>query len=251
VGAFCARERLVSDRDDEEKDPMNEIMSRLKTETREEHKATERTEIGRAMFQGTMTLAEYKAQLTFYVALHAALEGRAKVLERAAKVACGPSKSARVQRDLAQLAAVDAPISPALALATERTCRHVDLASDAELLGMIYVLEGSAMGAAILYPRLKEALALPDEALSYYRGSGVAALDEWRAFGARMAEALLGVGEQEQALSGARAMFHHIRAVFEAIHPSTVATSTAATSPVATSTAAAAPPVAAAATDRA
>jgi heme oxygenase len=203
---------------------MSEIMSRLKTETREAHTATERTELARAMLHGTMSLAEYKAQLGFYLAVHTAIEARHASIERVAQVAGGRSKAARIRRDLEALPAVTAGDASALDLATARACAHARAASEAELLGMMYVLEGSSLGAAILYPRLKEALALPDEALGYYRGSGAATLDEWRAFGARMNATLESDDEQTEALAGARAMFVHIRAAFEAMRaPAVVA----------------------------
>jgi heme oxygenase len=199
---------------------MVEIMPRLKSETRDEHTATERTALARAMLQGTMTRAEYKAQLGAYRLVHEAIDRRLASSPFAAAIA-GPSpKTARLAGDLGNLASVEETRGRGVEGATRSLVALIDGALPAALLGIVYVMEGSSLGAAILYPRLKDALGLPAEALTYYCGDGSATLDRWRAFGARMNAALVEPDDQERALAAARATFVGLRRLFEAIAPS-------------------------------
>ena len=200
---------------------MTEIMMRLKAETRTEHQATEGTALAVAMFRGTLSRAEYEAQLAGYLAMHLALEEAVARSPRLSAVVTGASKSARLRSDLRALgAALTREASPSTARAVDGFSTRVSSSGAPELLGTIYVFEGSALGAAILFPRLQASLGLADDALSYYRGDGAATMDRWRRFGERMNLALPDPGEQERALAAARATFVDIRALFESIRRS-------------------------------
>ena len=204
---------------------MSEIMPRLKAETRPEHTATERTELARAMLHGTMTVEQYRAQLAAYRVIHGALEQRlGSSADGRARAVWHPDqgKVAALDRDLAALGDTGAVESRVHDVAANAAA-WISSLEGSGLLGVIYVLEGSSLGAAILYPRLKEGLGLGEDALSYYRGYGMETMDRWRGFGARMNAAFAEADvESEAVLAAARRMFVVIRDLFDAIvHPQT------------------------------
>ena len=198
---------------------MVDIMPRLKSETREEHTATERTELARAMLHGTMSRAEYKAQLLAYRSIHEAIDRGLARSSVASAIAGESSKAGRLAADLDALAGLAYVRGPSVEEATRSLVLLIDGADAAALLGIVYVMEGSSLGAAILYPRIEAALELPPEAMSYYRGDGSVTLDRWKAFGARMNVGLALPEQQARALAAARLTFAHIRRLFEAIRP--------------------------------
>jgi heme oxygenase len=198
---------------------MVDVMPRLKAETRPEHLATERTELAQAILYGRLTVPEYKAQLLAFHDVHEAIDRAVARTARTREVAGPSARTPRLASDIEALASVADLRGPAFEEASASLVAHVDGADEAQLLGIVYVMEGSTLGAAILYPRIKEHLALPDEAMSYYCGDGSASLDRWRAFGARMNASLLDAGEQDRAVEAARATFVALRLLFDAIRP--------------------------------
>lgn len=197
-------------------------MDRLREETRDEHEATEATDLARAMYDGTMSVPAYKAQLRAYHQLHHALE---RSLDAAAKgspevravVVHAGKKTSPLSMDLDRLADVIALDSRELRAAVAATVRFVTSVDAAVLLGALYVLEGSAMGAIALTPRLQAGLKLPDDALAYYRGHGSKTRERWTTFSALMDAALPDAGAQDRAVGAARKTFADLRAIFDTI----------------------------------
>jgi heme oxygenase len=192
-------------------------MARLRNETREEHVATEETALARAMLQGTLTLAEYESQLFAYHLVHEAIDRSLARSAFARSIAGASVKASRIAADLAALGArADVGGCEGAARALVALAQEADPAG---LLGIVYVMEGSSLGAVVLCRRIKETLALPPEALTYYSGDGSATLERWAAFGARMNAGLVDDADQERALTAARATFVAIRRLFDAIRP--------------------------------
>lgn len=205
------------------------VMARLRTETRELHTATERTELAQAMIRGSFTRPQYVTQLAAYRRIHQALEASlAASSDGAVRGAYRSSmdKVALLDADLGYLADVPVLRSPALEEALSAILAHATVApstgpeaelSAARLLGMLYVLEGSSLGAAFLLPRLKAGLGLEDEGIRYYAGYGPRTGAEWAAFSARMNESLVAPAAKDAAVDAARDLFRHIGVLFEAI----------------------------------
>lgn len=201
---------------------MTGAMERLRAETREEHEATEATELSRAMLAGTVSREAYKAQLRAYHQVHHALE---RSLEAAAKespavravVSQAGKKTPALSDDLDRLADVVATDSPALRTAVAALVRVVSQVDAAALLGALYVLEGSSLGAMVLLPKLQQTLGLKKDGLSYYRGHGAETGSRWGTFGQRMDEALASAASQDAAVATARATFAELRVIFDAI----------------------------------
>jgi len=54
--------------------------------------------------------------------------------------------------------------------------------SEAEVLGVMYVMEGSTLGGQVICRHLRESLQLPDSALNFYRGYGPETGKYWQEF---------------------------------------------------------------------
>jgi heme oxygenase len=75
----------------------------------------------------------------------------------------------------------------------------------ATVVGATYVLEGSALGGAFLYPRLRAVGVIPEEALHHYRGHGDATFPIWMEIRGVLDGTPL--EDQPRALAAARAVF--------------------------------------------
>lgn len=196
------------------------IMDRLKAETREAHLLTERTPFAQAMMRGTLTRSQYVAQLASFREVHRALEASlARSGERVSTVyRASMAKAALLERDLAFLGAPErrAAVLTAVEARIEGDFRRQE-DDPASLFGSLYVLEGSGLGAAFLLPRIQSQLALAEEGTRYYAGYGAAVLDQWRAFGRRMNEALRAREEQDRAVEATGLLFARIGDLFRGL----------------------------------
>jgi heme oxygenase len=199
-------------------------MDRLKSETRELHAATELTPLAQAMVRGCMTRAHYELQLDAYLTIHSALENCLQASRDARVVSVYDTDMDKVpllSRDLVALrggqpqAAADAKFSTAVFEAKERV--RANSVQGCRLLGMLYVMEGSTLGAAFLLPRLRETMKLRTEESSYYEGYGKSARKHWSQFSDRMNAALDDEASQDGAVDAARTIFSCLGDIFDAI----------------------------------
>jgi heme oxygenase len=133
-----------------------------------------------------------------------------------------PSRVAALRADLAALAA-DAAVAPADVPALERRSREdqddqrerVALESLAAAYGAAYVVEGSALGGAVLAQRV-EAAHGPAVPVRYLRLRGRATAAHWAAFVAELARAERGfdAGDRDAACAAACAVFAAYEATF-------------------------------------
>lgn len=96
------------------------------------------------------------------------------------------------------------------ASAAERFVDDIERASDAELAGMVYVVEGSMLGARIIARHLEAGLGLGPDELTYMRADGPQLGPRWRGFVERFDGALATPADVEGAIDGARRAFDHI-----------------------------------------
>ena len=88
------------------------------------------------------------------------------------------------------------------------------------LLGCIYVLEGSTLGARVLRPLYAKAFLLDDDAgLNYLRCYGDAAHSHWERYRQRMNALNLSPEEREQVSQAANALFVQLEAIYQALYP--------------------------------
>lgn len=196
------------------------LMKRLRTETREQHEAIERTALSKGLLVGSMTRELYTRQLAAYFVVHETLE-HALLQSRDPRVLrlgefC-PRRSQWIESDLAALGARWEDFAPSLS--STRLIAAVSQAQGAALAGRLYVMEGSSLGALFLLPRLRDTLELRCEECRYYAGLGPKTMEHFRAFGAQVDAAFTSTAEQEAAIEGARSMFREVHQMFDEILP--------------------------------
>lgn len=202
-------------------------VERLRTRTRGWHDALERTGFAAAMVAGTLPVELYVGQLAAYRPVLAALEDE---LARSSYPAVRRVWSAElakvpfIDRDLGHFAASGVLPRPGLVAAEVRAftgdVRETARTAPEELLGFLYVLEGSTMGALFLRGPVSAAYGLTcGDGVAYY-GSGDRA--RWQAVVARLDEALPGPEEQERVVRAAGRAYSHTAAVSRALSPSPV-----------------------------
>lgn len=194
------------------------VMSRLREETRAEHRAAERQPFARAMMRRELELQPFGEHLWAYRFLYTALIEALEACE-------GPEVDAvwhhrldrrpHLDRDLEHLG-VERPASLGRwEMEVEDEVQALAERGGAALLGALYVLEGSALGAQIIVDRL--AGSVPEEALHYYRGYAEETRALWAGFCRRMAATIVAPGDQDDCVHGAERGFALVGSMFESI----------------------------------
>ncbi|WP_406459608.1 biliverdin-producing heme oxygenase [Streptomyces sp. NBC_01622] len=185
---------------------------RLRNGTRTWHEALERTGFATAMLAGTLPLDRYVRQLAVY---HEVLRTLEAELAGATCSSVGAvwlpdlSKVPLLERDLRHFATLGATPEPCPA-ATEFAdeIRRTAATDPPELLGFLYVLEGSTLGARFLLRYVTEAYRLTDGNGASYYGSGDRA--RWTALTERLDRALGETAVQERVLAAAERAYRHV-----------------------------------------
>jgi heme oxygenase len=200
------------------------IMDRLRAETRDAHDATEAIPFSQAMLERTLPLEAYVGQLAAYRAVHQALDHALASSEDPSTKAVWRddlAKAPLLDRDLTHFAHVDLAGCDLALHAAERFAAAIDERAARDpiaLLGYLYVLEGSTLGATVLRVHIAAAYGLQGEAgLAYYSPYGNAVMPHWKQFKERMNALLLSVDEQERILAAAREAFGFIGEILKAI----------------------------------
>jgi heme oxygenase len=210
-------------------------VERLRAATRAWHDALETTAFATAMLSGTLPLDRYVGQLAAYREALAALEGE---LSRATS----PSVTHVWSPDLAKLPLIEhdlrhfthsginpPPQARVAGRAFAEEIRRTAAADPDALLGFLYVMEGSTLGALLLHRYVSEAYRLTvPYGLAYY-GSGDRA--RWASFTIRLSEALTDPGTEARVVAAAGRAYHHTASVAEALAPPARATARTPSSP--------------------
>lgn len=194
------------------------LSDRLRAQTRSWHDALEATRFAAAMLAGTLPLDRYAGQLAALRVVLGALEEElsgAAVTNPAAAGVWSPElvKLPFLERDLAYLSDT-APGVRATAEA-EAFARGIRTAEPLALLGCLYVLEGSTLGARMLRPHVCRAYGFDGPDGAAYYGSGDR--DRWSRFTARLNATVTGREEQDRVVAGAVTAYGHTSAVTGAL----------------------------------
>lgn len=123
------------------------ITERLKSETAEQHKATEAVSFGHKIMSGTLTLDEYKILIEKNYILHALIENALTVSDLVpADLELGVRLKTQSLFD--DLVLLNHPI-PAIPQVT------INYATTADALGAMYVVEGATLGGAYILKALQ------------------------------------------------------------------------------------------------
>ncbi|MGC9538463.1 biliverdin-producing heme oxygenase [Streptomyces sp. UG1] len=201
---------------------------RLRAATRAWHDALESCGFALALRDGTLPLDRYVGQLAAFrgvwEALEAELAGLAEPAEPAELPHATCPEIAHVwSPDLVKVPLLDADlrhftasgvVPPPLAAEATRAfadeIRRTSAAHQPELLGFLYVLEGSTLGALSLRPLVRAAYGLGTEGVAYY-GSGDR--DRWARLTARLNETLTDPALQSRVIAAAERAYRHMALV--------------------------------------
>jgi len=113
------------------------------------------------------------------------------------------------------------------ALRTAEQLRLLSVTQPLALLGSVYVLEGSTLGAGVVRPMVARALLLTDDGgLAYLRNYGDGVYDHWRQFQQRMNALSLTPEEQGQIIQAANDCFQALEDIVRALYPFTAESKT-------------------------
>lgn len=169
------------------------------------------------LLDGSLPIGAPDARLDHYAAHLALLRAWLAPLQAwSARYADGPQREARFD-NAARLALIDAdlaepgmPAAPAAAAAPARDA-WPDGTSAAWRWGVAYVVEGSQLGGAVLYARLRDRLA--PHPLRYLKGETEGPGPRWRAFMQALRAHVRTPAEIAEACAGACAAFDRILAL--------------------------------------
>lgn len=207
-------------------------MQRLRAETRERHVATEAIPFSSAIVNGSLPRSSYIGQLKAYLPIHAALERAFETPGHPALAAVWSTdmrKTHLIEADLRALD-LDGAHIPSAADASAQMVAWVEHLADTDpiaLLGVLYVLEGSTLGGALLRRHLSVAYGLTDDGLRYYSPYGVGPKPHWVAFSERMNSAVTDATDGDRIVAAADETFERIGRILSALSPSTAAVAVA------------------------
>lgn len=184
------------------------IVAQLRTRTAAQHRHIERNRLARFLLDGSVTTAGYTAVLARFLGFHAAIEPQiAASLGRTADFAALRwQRTPALEHDLAALG-----LEPVAVAALPRCTALPAIATTADALGCLYVLEGSRRGGRVIVRRVAACLPLGAAAACGYFGSaGADAAATWRALCASLDGA-------SRSAEGARAIVTAAVATFESL----------------------------------
>lgn len=193
------------------------LLARLRSETRDLHTRAERHPVQAAMVRGQSGRGEYAAYLSQMWHIHDALERELE--RRAGSPALAPvgPEQFRAERVLEDLRALDAGAPEPPTQPAARFAATVAQASDEELLGMHYVLEGSTNGGRFISQAVRRGLGLHDAGTAYLDPYGDEQKARWGAFCAGMNRLEMEPAAHDEVVAGAASMFTLIIEVFDAM----------------------------------
>ncbi|MEU4926036.1 biliverdin-producing heme oxygenase [Streptomyces yokosukanensis] len=205
----------------------------LRTGTRAWHDTLETTGFATALLAGTLPLDRYVGQLAAHRMVLRSLEAELSRTAEPAVAGLWAAEDLRkvplIERDLRHFAAtgVEPERWPAAeAAAFVRDIRRTAVVDPSSLLGQLYVLEGSTLGALHLRRRLTRAYDLGASDGTAYYGCGDRA--RWSRFTTRLNEALADPAAQTRALVAAERAYHHTARITTALSIGLAATTGAA-----------------------
>lgn len=195
-------------------------MTRLRQYTSEAHKSLEELPISNALMTEILPLSLYIGQLEAYLPIHRALEKRCQtnldfpVLQMVWQTDL--IKTDWLKADLAYFKFTEIP-STLVQRATLTFLRFIEQETLYELLGTLYVMEGSTLGSQVLLPHLQNAYSLSEQGVRYYRGYGADTQNHWQTFKQRMNAAIVEVEAQNQVIEGALRTFAQVKSLLTAL----------------------------------
>ncbi len=202
------------------------LMESLRAATFKAHAEMQTAPFFEAMAACRLPLESYVGYLRALMLVHEALEASlAKSADPQVAMVWSHDmrRVPRLREDLRYFeprAVADLKEAAAAALAIDTEVRLRSLERPLSLLGGLYVLEGSMLGARAIKPLAARAFLLQgDDGLSYLEGDGAAVRARWSRFQERMNALQLADVERADIVEAARDLFRGMEAVCRALYP--------------------------------
>jgi heme oxygenase len=198
----------------------------LKEAVADRHARMEALPFISALTRGELPLASYVGQLRAMAIIHATLghelaQAEAGVLR--SPTLDRPARLAHLRQDLGAFDSMAIPDLKAAQLHVQRIATMIRLlraGQPADLLGVVYVLEGSSLGNAALLPDALRIQGLPASGgTRYYEGYGSDTVRNWQAF-RRVLDAIpLDPEGLRRVIRVALELFEHLEGLFSSLYP--------------------------------
>lgn len=196
---------------------MTLFSEQLKVETWLQHEKLEQLPFGNHLAKGTLPLKGYILHLQAYYLIY-------KSLERACRLHSVLQLSNIWQEELVKSHLLEADLQylgatcPETMKEVQPLIDTINNAQAVELIGVLYVFEGSLMGAAVMYPVICQAYQLSEQGVTYYRGHGPQTRSHWVRFKKNFDQVLENdVIAQSVIVASAQKTFDQIAALFNAL----------------------------------
>jgi heme oxygenase len=202
------------------------LMETLKQAVKESHGRMEAIPFFQALIGDQLPLASYVGQLRALAVIHGALEHELALVPADGAVrllAERPLRLVHLRMDLSGFEPMFIPdIKPALphALGIADQIRRYRVERPADLLGVMYVLEGSSLGNMTLLPRvLRNFGARTSGTAHYYQGYGPGTAQHWAAFRAAMNAFPVDADGRSHIVQAALDLFDRMAGLYAALYP--------------------------------
>lgn len=202
------------------------LMSFLREAVRERHARMESLPFVAALTSGTLPLESYVGQLRAMAVIQATLEhecAQTDVAELKALIQERPSRLVHARKDLSVFDSLHIPDIGAAVEQTRRIAEWIRLCrveQPADLLGILYVLQGTTLGNTVHLPDVLRILSGPlSEAVHYYAGYGDQTAAYWQEFTHAMNAFPLEQSGYEHQAEVALEFFDRLEALFSALYP--------------------------------
>jgi heme oxygenase len=179
------------------------ILKRLRTETQVLHSALEARI---PVMDPAFSLAGYRRLLTRFYGFYVPLETRLVAWSRAEGRGLDYAERVKVpalERDLIALGETAETVAQ-----LPRCAALPALATEAQGLGCLYVVEGSTLGGQVITRQLQKSLGLSSESgVAFFNGYGAETGARWKTFGFRLEEAAARLDQDDALIAGANETF--------------------------------------------
>lgn len=182
---------------------MTTNMEQLRKETAEDHDQIEQNDYAKAIMNQTLTTADYQAYLEKFYGFILPIEQKIAQLDGVQELGIDMkhrAKSPLLEQDLAFISSSRQQVP---------ICDEVpEIASTEQLLGYLYVIEGSTLGGQIITRKLREHLSLePGAGLTYFNAYGQDTRTQWKELSEMMNTAVEAGADRKVIVSTAKETF--------------------------------------------
>ncbi|MEY3220273.1 MAG: hypothetical protein RIT27_1630 [Pseudomonadota bacterium] len=196
---------------------MKSLSEQLKVATWLQHEKLEQLPFGFYLKNGTLPLVGYISQLQAYYLIYHTLEEVCRSCEQPPISLLWEETLVKTPLLKADLKALDASCMEEMP-ATQPLVNFISRASSIELAGILYVFEGSTMGAIAMYPTICRAYQLQEQGVQFFYGYGKQTYYHWKAFKNRFDEVLKkDIMAQQQVIASAQTTFEEVAVLFTSL----------------------------------